>query len=550
MKKPLLVKKVLCVVIAVLMLAASVSVFAQNDKDNGHNKSWKSYSDQYKYLKELLKKYHALDEQQLNLFNQIIQLKKKHKVKNCSVFVNGSEISLEAAPVIKAGRMLIPVNAVTKALGAKLTQDSKNNTITIVKNDITIVIKPWSRTVTVNGTQVDLDSYTNFNNKRMFVPISLISKILKCKVLVDPATGTIIIDDRKVSSINDNVTGAGPMQFNYFNTADWSYTQQQGAFKNDVHKSSTQGAYSEFKFTGIQIKLYGAKGPDQGKAAVSIDGGPEVVIDLYNASRTDDVLLYASSFLPKKEHVLKVKVTGDKNASSSGAAVTIDRVDVVKDFNSQGAIKGSTQTAPGSVVLSTGTADWAHWGYADASSFNRKASVTPTVTPSASPSPSPSVTPSASPAASPTTTASAVQQISNFSIIGSGAASWQPSAPVLFSWTGGAPVASATDNTSAIYLTGESNGLQITVPASTTEKTLKIYLGAWYSKVGVEAFLSDSSAAVYKCSVDSPSGLSCKVLTLKYKSSLDLQTLTVKLTISKAYNPTFGRIILQAATLN
>ena len=51
-------------------------------------------------------------------------------------------------------------------------------------------------------------------------------------------------------------------------------------------------------------------------------------MDLYAPQRIDNVRVYSSPTLPDGEHVLKVQVTGGKNAASTGPYIPADRVDV------------------------------------------------------------------------------------------------------------------------------------------------------------------------------------------------------------------------------
>jgi len=117
--------------------------------------------------------------------------------------------------------------------------------------------------------------------------------------------------------------------FSYDNTANWPSGWQDGAFQNDNHWSSVTNASYQVSFSGTQAKLYGALAPAHGIAAVSVDGGAETLIDTYSAARKDDVLLWTSPVLSSSSHTLKVRNTGQRNASSSGNFVVGDRVDVI-----------------------------------------------------------------------------------------------------------------------------------------------------------------------------------------------------------------------------
>jgi lysophospholipase L1-like esterase len=125
----------------------------------------------------------------------------------------------------------------------------------------------------------------------------------------------------KVVSVNDS-------QFSYDNTGNWPSGSQSGAWQGDNHWSGVSGASYQVLFSGTQAHLYGAKAPWHGIAAVSVDGGAETTVDTYAATRADDVWLWSSPVLAAGPHSLKVRVTGQKNASSSGTYVVADRVDI------------------------------------------------------------------------------------------------------------------------------------------------------------------------------------------------------------------------------
>ncbi|MBW7457151.1 glycoside hydrolase family 9 protein, partial [Paenibacillus sepulcri] len=128
--------------------------------------------------------------------------------------------------------------------------------------------------------------------------------------------------------INDNTTGAGLNQFQY-EGAGWQYdAAATGSYQSDNHYTATTDEYAAFRFIGTQVKLYGTKGPDKGIAAISIDNGAELHVDTYAPTRQDNVLLYASPALSNSIHSLKARVTGFKNASSSGTQIAVDRTNV------------------------------------------------------------------------------------------------------------------------------------------------------------------------------------------------------------------------------
>ena len=131
------------------------------------------------------------------------------------------------------------------------------------------------------------------------------------------------------------------------------------------------------------------------------------------------------------------------------------------------ALSGSfVPLAPSSAVnlSAEGTLDWAHWGLTSPADFNHLAGTN--------------------------------QIISNYNVLGSQFAAWANSFPNACSWTNGAPVASASGTTTAVYVTGLSNGFQIVAGAGTSLRRLRLYLGALAGRARLNASLSDGSAAL------------------------------------------------------
>src|SRR5438034_10372706 len=122
--------------------------------------------------------------------------------------------------------------------------------------------------------------------------------------------------------------GTGQNQFNY-SGAGWQHGGCAECYNGDNSWDNTTNQSVTVAFTGTQIKFYGVKDPGHGKGAVSIDGGTETTRDLYAATRAGNVLRWTSPVLTNGAHTFKLRVTGTKNASSSGYAAVPDRVDVL-----------------------------------------------------------------------------------------------------------------------------------------------------------------------------------------------------------------------------
>jgi hypothetical protein len=185
-----------------------------------------------------------------------------------------------------------------------------------------------------------------------------------------------------------------------------------------------------------------------------------------------------------------------------------------------GTLTGSKASVSGQIYLNaTGPTDWAHWGTNTAASFDHKANVT--------------------------------SQISNYTEVGSATVVRLTNNGVGYTWMSGSgtPTSGASDTKTGIYVTGTGNGFTITVPASTTKHTLKVYVGVSKAQGSFSASLSDNSAAPYSdTSLQNSSGTTNEVYTLTYQAGSNGQTLTISFTMQSSLG-SGGYVSLQSATL-
>ena len=125
-------------------------------------------------------------------------------------------------------------------------------------------------------------------------------------------------------SVNDATTGTGVDEFDY--GGDWSTSEAPEKFDGDDHYSATTGATATLHFDGISAAWYAAKASHHGIATVSIDHGTPSDVDLYAATRADDVAVWNSGMLSDGPHTLVITVSGRQSAASTGTTVSVDRV--------------------------------------------------------------------------------------------------------------------------------------------------------------------------------------------------------------------------------
>ncbi|MEY2467290.1 MAG: large repetitive protein [Verrucomicrobiota bacterium] len=184
-----------------------------------------------------------------------------------------------------------------------------------------------------------------------------------------------------------------------------------------------------------------------------------------------------------------------------------------------GFLSGSLSAPTNSVDLtSSGRTDWAHWGLVNFNSFDHRGSV--------------------------------AQRISDATKIGGGPLNRLTVYPIGFSWTNGTPTAQSGGSGTGIFIYGANKGFQITAPADTLKRRLKLYLSAYAALGRLEASLSDASAVSFvDYSVSNVFNNSYGVYTIDYAAASSNKTLTVKFTAQAAYESDYGNVTVEAATL-
>lgn len=142
-------------------------------------------------------------------------------------------------------------------------------------------------------------------------------------------------------AINDaDVNPGAYAHFEYIGS--WEHAVDQfGCNDCDLHVSAVKDDKAVLYFTGRQVKLFGAALTNSGFAAFSIDDGPEELVDCYSQilpwknmhdihvyATTGGTLHFCSKLLPRGEHKLTVRVTGEKNENATDCRVAIDKAEI------------------------------------------------------------------------------------------------------------------------------------------------------------------------------------------------------------------------------
>lgn len=225
---------------------------------------------------------------------------------------------------------------------------------------------------------------------------------------------------------------------------------------------------------------------------------------------------YTWNNAPVGIHVLTARATDVQGASSDSSPAELF-------VNGSGGRLAGTLAEPTvlpmSVNLTTeGLRDWTHWGLATNAVLNRKAQVTPA--------------------------------ISDFTKIGSHPVGLYGDNYTAYSWTDGTPTNSVANVTRGVFTTGATNGFELTAPADTSLRTLKVYVALYGAQGNFQAWLSDFGDAAYTdVTLSNIFGNAYGVYTLNYAAASPGQTLHVRYRSLKLFDQDFGNVTLQAATL-
>ncbi len=188
--------------------------------------------------------------------------------------------------------------------------------------------------------------------------------------------------------------------------------------------------------------------------------------------------------------------------------------------SSGGTLTGTMGAPPSTVNLTVeGTADWAHWGLVTSTSYNHKAGVS--------------------------------QQIGNFTRIGTNEVQRYADNLSGYRWSDGTPVASVQTNShTGVFVVGEESGFALALPADTTVRTAKVYVGLYGAAGEFQAWLGDFSAQPYvDTSLDNVFDSSYAVYTITYAAASAGNTLHIRYRPRLLYDGEFGNVTLQAVTL-
>ncbi|MFG2040037.1 hypothetical protein [Dactylosporangium sp. NPDC048998] len=208
----------------------------------------------------------------------------------------GTQVALHAVRDVDQGRMTVAVDG-----GTPSTVDNYapvRNASGVVWTSPVLAAGPHTLTIVNTGQRNPSSTGTNIALDRADVTTAAVSTF-------DGTDGSFAYGP------GWGLTTGVPDMFN--GTANWSFTT---------------GSTATFTFTGTRVALHAVRDVDQQIMALSVDGGAESTVDNYAPTRNASGVAWTSPVLAAGPHTLRIRVTGTKNAASSGWNVAIDSADV------------------------------------------------------------------------------------------------------------------------------------------------------------------------------------------------------------------------------
>ncbi len=114
----------------------------------------------------------------------------KMTIDSLTASVNGESKMLDAAPIIRNSRTMLPVRFVAENLGATVGWDAETQTVTVSGDGVSVEIVIGKAFAKVNGENVVLDSPAFIENSRTYLPVRVVAENLGATVAWDDSTKT------------------------------------------------------------------------------------------------------------------------------------------------------------------------------------------------------------------------------------------------------------------------------------------------------------------------------------------------------------------------
>lgn len=105
-----------------------------------------------------------------------------------------TNVTMSVSPYTQNGTTLVPIRFISENMGATVSWDENTQLVTITKGDTTIILTVGSKVAIVNGEELSLNVAPEIKDGSLMVPLRFISDAFNADVYWDGETKTIIIE--------------------------------------------------------------------------------------------------------------------------------------------------------------------------------------------------------------------------------------------------------------------------------------------------------------------------------------------------------------------
>lgn len=100
---------------------------------------------------------------------------------------------MEQSPVNLEGNVVVPIRAITEAMGAGLEWEQETRSVTVTRGNRVIKLQNGSEIAYVDGQEITLAVPPQIINNHTMVPVRFISEALGAQVFWDQNSQTVLI---------------------------------------------------------------------------------------------------------------------------------------------------------------------------------------------------------------------------------------------------------------------------------------------------------------------------------------------------------------------
>ncbi len=109
-------------------------------------------------------------------WNSIYDFAEIQETQNIKVIVNGNELYFEQPPYIENGVTMVPMRAIFEALGAEVYYNAQEESVTAIKNDITVKHTIGTEFIDVNNVSIPTFAASRLINAATMIPLRAVSE--------------------------------------------------------------------------------------------------------------------------------------------------------------------------------------------------------------------------------------------------------------------------------------------------------------------------------------------------------------------------------------